>query len=163
MDSLGEMYRIGYRPASNHTMGPRRAAELFAARVPDAVLFRVTLFGSLAATGRGHLDRAIQAALDAGGQLLEHWCVYSPGGALAEEDQLAPSEPVYLLDSMQEILRYCTQNGKTFWAYVEECEVPTIWDFLREVDRAMHQAIERGLQAEGARRGGPGPSSARSD
>jgi len=166
-------------------MGPRRAAELFGARVPEAVLFRVTLYGSLAATGRGHLtDRAIQAALqprpveitwkpdevlplhpngmefsalDAGGQILEFWRVYSPGGgALTEEDQLAASEPVYQLDSMQEIMKYCTQNGKTFWEYVEECEGPAIWDFLREVERAMRQAIVRGLQAEGALPGGLG-------
>lgn len=42
-------------------MAPRRAALLFVARVPHAARFVVSLFGSLAATGRGHLtDMAIE-------------------------------------------------------------------------------------------------------
>jgi L-serine dehydratase len=64
MDSLRSLYRIGHGPSSSHTMAPRRAAELFSARHPDAVAFRVALYGSLAATGRGHLtDVAIRDAL----------------------------------------------------------------------------------------------------
>ena len=64
MNSLHELYRIVPGPSSSHTMGPRRAAELFAARVPAATRFEVTLYASLAATGRGHMtDRAIQSAL----------------------------------------------------------------------------------------------------
>ncbi|MEG1405487.1 MAG: serine dehydratase beta chain, partial [Alistipes sp.] len=55
MESLKELFKIGSGPSSSHTMGPKLAAELFAARptIPDA--YRVTLYGSLAATGRGHL------------------------------------------------------------------------------------------------------------
>lgn len=45
-------------------MGPRNAAGLFARRNPGATSFEVTLYGSLAATGRGHLtDVAIEEAL----------------------------------------------------------------------------------------------------
>jgi len=41
-------------------MGPTRAAQRFKARNPDCKYFVVTLYGSLALTGRGHLtDRAI--------------------------------------------------------------------------------------------------------
>lgn len=41
-------------------MGPRIAASRFADEYPNAARYRVTLFGSLAATGKGHLtDRAI--------------------------------------------------------------------------------------------------------
>ena len=36
-------------------MGPRSAAETFLGRVPEAASYRVTLYGSLAATGKGHL------------------------------------------------------------------------------------------------------------
>lgn len=36
-------------------MGPRKAAEQFLARNPEAASFEVTLYGSLAATGRGHM------------------------------------------------------------------------------------------------------------
>ncbi len=41
-------------------MGPRKAAENFARRHGDAARFEVTLYGSLAATGKGHLtDKAV--------------------------------------------------------------------------------------------------------
>ncbi|OHD76849.1 MAG: L-serine ammonia-lyase [Spirochaetes bacterium RIFOXYC1_FULL_54_7] len=64
MESITELYRIGHGPSSSHTMGPRSAAEVFAAANPDSAAYRVTLYGSLAATGRGHFtDRAIIEAL----------------------------------------------------------------------------------------------------
>ncbi|MCR5760415.1 MAG: L-serine ammonia-lyase [Sphaerochaetaceae bacterium] len=60
MESLRELYRYGHGPSSSHTMGPRKAAKDFFARYPDADRYECTLFGSLAATGRGHLtDDAI--------------------------------------------------------------------------------------------------------
>src|SRR6185295_16891124 len=63
MQSLRELYRIGCGPSSSHTMGPQRAAALYLARHPDAKSFRLTLYGSLAATGRGHLtDVALEHA-----------------------------------------------------------------------------------------------------
>ena len=64
MKSLKELFRIGYGPSSSHTMGPRTAAEQYLAKHTDALRFRVTLYGSLAATGRGHLtDHAILSVL----------------------------------------------------------------------------------------------------
>ena len=65
MFSLRELYKIGKGPSSSHTMGPYRAAQLFAARHPEATRFEVTLYGSLAATGKGHMtDVAITEALE---------------------------------------------------------------------------------------------------
>lgn len=55
MKSIKELYRIGTGPSSSHTMGPRKAAEIFLGRHPEAPAFRVTLYGSLAATGKGHM------------------------------------------------------------------------------------------------------------
>lgn len=166
-------------------MAPRRAAETFRQRWPAASAFRVTLYGSLAATGRGHMtDRALEdafaplpveiiwqpsiilpfhpngldfEALSPDGTVMATWRVYSTGGgALAEEGQTNPPKLVYPLKTMQEILRYCTQSGKTFWEYVEECEGSGIWDFLRQVNQVMHDAIERGIHAEGVLPGGLG-------
>jgi L-serine dehydratase len=185
MQSIRELYRIGHGPSSSHTMGPRRAAEQFGGDHPESQAFRVTLYGSLAATGRGHLtDQAIQEALaprqvefiwqpevnlplhpngmefealDPQGNPAAFWRVYSPGGgALLSEGDAPIQAEVYPLNSMQEILKYCTQSGKTFWEYIEECEGPAIWDSLAEVNRVMHAAIERGLQAEGVLPGGLG-------
>ncbi|HEX9012490.1 MAG TPA: L-serine ammonia-lyase, iron-sulfur-dependent, subunit alpha [Anaerolineaceae bacterium] len=185
MESIRELYRIGHGPSSSHTMGPRRAAEIFRRQHPYAPRFRVTLYGSLAATGRGHMtDRAILAAfdplpveilwqpeielplhpngmeleaLDEGGQRLGFWRVYSVGGGkLQTEGERPENHPVYALHSMTEIMRDCTQSGKTFWEYVEECEGPGIWDYLAEVNRVMHAAIERGINSEGVLPGGLG-------
>lgn len=65
MESIKEIFKIGKGPSSSHTMGPKKAAEMFLAQCPGASSFVVTLYGSLAATGRGHLtDVALAETLD---------------------------------------------------------------------------------------------------
>ncbi len=74
MESIQGIYRIGCGPSSSHTMGPRRAAIQFLERNPGASRFEVTLYGSLAATGRGHLtDRAILSVLEPAAPTHIHW------------------------------------------------------------------------------------------
>lgn len=66
MESLRELFKIGHGPSSSHTMGPLRAAKAFI-EICDKkpARFEITLYGALAATGRGHLtDRAILDALE---------------------------------------------------------------------------------------------------
>lgn len=64
MESIREIFKVGKGPSSSHTMGPRAAAIRFLERNPDASRFGVTLYGSLAATGIGHLtDVAILEVL----------------------------------------------------------------------------------------------------
>lgn len=64
MKSIRELYRIGTGPSSSHTMGPRRASAMFAERTGGASKYIVTLYGALAATGKGHLtDVAITDTL----------------------------------------------------------------------------------------------------
>ena len=41
MKSIKELYRIGTGPSSSHTMGPRKAAEMFLTRHPEAASFKV--------------------------------------------------------------------------------------------------------------------------
>lgn len=184
MKTIRELYRIGVGPSSSHTMGPRKAAELYKERNPLAVSFRVTLYGSLSATGKGHMtDRAILDILEddrteivwskeflpfhPNGMKFESrkegekdfgepWTVFSiGGGALAEDRENSVESPdVYTMNTMTEILQYCEWSGKGYWEYVEECEGPEIWDFLREVWKVMREAVERGLDAEGVL---PGP------
>jgi L-serine dehydratase len=185
METIKNLFRIGHGPSSSHTMGPRFAAENFRVRTPSAVHYRVHLFGSLAATGKGHLtDTAIQSALtpipvefiwtpdqelplhpngmifeafDQTDQVMESWRVYSPGGgAIQGEDGTGESPNLYPFNTMHEILKYCTQTGKTFWEFVEDCEGPQIWDHLIEVNREMHECIKRGIQTEGVLPGGLG-------
>lgn len=119
MKTIKELYRIGTGPSSSHTMAPRKAAESFLERHPDAASFKVTLYGSLAATGVGHMtDLAILdtlrpkapteiiwqpkvflpfhpngmtfAAYDAKGKLSDNWTVYSIGGGALSEGEYSP-------------------------------------------------------------------------
>src|SRR5512136_594432 len=184
METIRELYRIGYGPSSSHTMAPRKAAEIFKQRYPAAASYQVTLFGSLAATGKGHLtDRAMQAAfmptpvriiwqpdrtlplhpngmqfeaILADGSISAPWQVYSLGGGAIGEDVAAVRPPVYSKRSFTDLLAHCKRYGVAVWEYVEECEGHDIWLFLREIWQAMLATMERGLNAEGVLPGGLG-------
>ncbi len=74
MESIKGIYRIGNGPSSSHTMAPRKAALEFLERNPGATRYEVTLFGSLAATGKGHFtDKAILDVLEPEAPTLIHW------------------------------------------------------------------------------------------
>jgi len=69
--SIFELFKIGIGPSSSHTVGPMRAARLFAeglganGQLERVASIRVELYGSLAATGRGHgSDKAIMLGLE---------------------------------------------------------------------------------------------------
>jgi L-serine dehydratase len=186
LQSIKELYRIGTGPSSSHTMAPRRAAITFLEKNPSAAFYKIALYGSLAATGKGHLtDKAIHEvfekqkheitwipeknmpmhpngmlfeAFDDNRKIISAWKVYSiGGGALLEEGKdLVTADKVYNFSTMKEILEYCEKTGKAFWEYVEDCEGKEIWDFLREIWFTMHHCIERGLDAEGVIPGGLG-------
>ncbi|WP_250029393.1 L-serine ammonia-lyase [Paractinoplanes maris] len=53
--SVFDLFSVGIGPSSSHTVGPMRAARMFARQLDDrAVSVRAELFGSLGATGHGH-------------------------------------------------------------------------------------------------------------
>ena len=183
MESIREIYKIGYGPSSSHTMGPRRAAENFLSSVPNADHFRVTLYGSLAATGKGHItDVAIVNALKPHGveilwkpseflpqhpngllfeafdtddnKLSEHLTFSIGGGDISDTGIRDPRQNIYPLSKMKHILEWCKDNGRNLWEFVEEYEEPEIWEYLHEVWRVMKEAVARGIEAEGALPGG---------
>ena len=68
--SVFDLFKIGIGPSSSHTVGPMRAARLFATRLEAQDLLpltrrvQITLYGSLGATGRGHgTDKAVLLGL----------------------------------------------------------------------------------------------------
>ena len=64
MKSIRDIYKIGKGPSSSHTMGPAKAATIFARENPDADAYQVILYGSLSKTGKGHgTDRAVRDSL----------------------------------------------------------------------------------------------------
>ena len=189
MKSIKEIYRIGNGPSSSHTMGPKRAAQLFLDKHHDADKFVVTLYGSLAATGKGHLtDAAILEVLNPAatttiewqpnvflpfhpnavkfesynraGDVTASWTVYSiGGGTLSDGTKIIgldewENRNIYDKNKITDILHWCTETGKTYWEYVEECEDSDIWDYLSHVWQVMSAAVKRGLESEGVL---PGP------
>jgi L-serine dehydratase len=183
MQSLKDLYRIGFGPSSSHTMGPGKAAAVFKAEHPDISFFRVTLYGSLAATGKGHLtDKIIEKnlntdkveflwkpdiikkyhpncllfeAIDTSGKVKGSWEVYSVGGGeLRNKEKRSSPDITYPLYSMKEILKYITQNKMNFWQYVEGNEGLDIWGYLKDCWTAMQESIERGIKKEGILPGG---------
>jgi len=183
MESIREIFRIGQGPSSSHTMGPKKAAKQFAEKSRDAAHFRVTLYGSLAATGRGHqTDQAILSelgsdrveiiwkpeiflpqhpngmmfeAFDPQGQTIRSWTVFSIGGGkitdFTAEDQ---ENRVYELTTMDEILQWSENTGRSFWEYVEISEGLEIYDYLGKVWQVMTDSIRHGIEADGVLPGG---------
>lgn len=124
MESIRQIYKIGNGPSSSHTMGPKKAATIFAQRNGAYTKrYVTTLYGALAATGKGHLtDQAILSVLtpvapteivwkpeivlpfhtngmkfeafDADGKCIDTWIVYSVGGGdIVEEGAQRTSGP----------------------------------------------------------------------
>jgi L-serine dehydratase len=178
MQSIRHIFKIGHGPSSSHTMAPRTASAIFLQRYPDAASYRVCLYGSLAATGLGHLtDITINQAFE--GKKMElvmkpeeflkrhpngmffqafnpdnsvrgEWTSYSIGGGdIDDESGMFRREDVYPLNSMEKILEWCYANGKAIWEIVSEYEDPDIWDYLAEAWKVMQASIKRGLETEG--------------
>ena len=178
MDSIHKIFKTGFGPSSSHTMGPGNAAREFKDRNPDAAQYRVTLLGSLASTGKGHLtdqilreefspkkteiiwnaatflpfhpNGMIIEALDSGLNPTSKSTVYSVGGGeiVWEEDPKKP-EDVYKHKSMHEVLALLDSTGKSFWEYVFESEAHNPESFLAQIWKIMNDCIGRGLENEG--------------
>ena len=183
MESIKEIYKIGYGPSSSHTMGPRKAAEQFKEKTPNAISYRVTLYGSLAATGKGHLtDQAVLKALeptktefiweptvylsyhpnamkfealDLAGKTFQENIIYSVGGGKITDGKTEnETKIIYDLTFMSDILSWTQKTGRSYWEYVEMAEGPVIFDYMEKVWNTMQKVIKCGLEAEGVLPGG---------
>ncbi len=188
MKSVKYIYKIGKGPSSSHTMGPFKAIRHYYELHEEAERLQVTLYGSLAATGKGHLtDVAIMdafpdgdveiiwkpqenlqvhpngmkvAAINHDGDLYDKWTYYSIGGG----DIICMEHPIdgdevkvdYDMTTLTEVLDWCNNTGKNLWEYVEQVESRSyrFWDYLEKAWKVMQEAVERGIEQEGAL---PGP------
>lgn len=176
--SIFDTFKTGAGPSSSHSIGPQRAAQLFLSNLaqPPARI-RVTLYGSLADTGKGHLtDQTIGAelkplpheivfdttttglhhpntmkfeAFGADGKLDRTWLAYSIGGGSLEDDQ----GPVGNTDPLRYPLR-------TITAMLERCEAEglSFWQYAETQERdlwpristvwsTMRTSVEQGLRS----------------
>ncbi|MDX9790530.1 MAG: L-serine ammonia-lyase, iron-sulfur-dependent, subunit alpha [Candidatus Kapaibacterium sp.] len=187
MESIKKLFKIDNGPSSSHTIGPKNAAMKFLQDNPNSNHIRCTLYGSLAATGRGHLtDVAISnvfkdmeheilwkpeeylphhpngmkfESLDENKNILSEWTVYSVGGGNLEDGTMHETEEhIYPNVKLSEILIWAERNGRTFWEYVIEHEGISIINYLEDVWSAMQNSIKNGLKNEGQLPGGLGLS-----
>ncbi len=183
MKSLTELYKIGRGPSSSHTMGPERACKTFLAQYPQADAFEVTLYGSLAKTGKGHgTDRVIEKTLAPfpcrvtfdqtetklphpntmdivgyhdGAEVARVRVLSVGGGSIVFGDERVAELPdVYKENTFTDIAHYCNEHSLRLWEYATENEGPDFLHYMDEIWAAMKQAIKAGLQDEGILPGG---------
>jgi len=203
MKSVKDVYKIGKGPSSSHTMGPFKAVRHYLDNHEDTHHLHVTLYGSLAATGKGHLtDVAIQeafstwcwteketlecknrrcgnvtiewkpkenlqlhpngmkiASVNMDGDIYDRWTYYSIGGGdiICMEHPLESEEQgnLYQMTTLTDIMNWCNNTGRSFWEYVDDVEGKDgVWEHLELVWKVMKEAVERGIEQEGAL---PGP------
>ena len=185
MKSLRELYTIGRGPSSSHTIGPTRACHRFREENPGADRYRVTLYGSLAKTGRGHLtDQAVRDALAPveteiefdtetlelphpntmkleafqGETLIGEMTALSVGGGAVKIPGRPDTETpeVYAEESFAGIAKLCAASRWRLSDYVERREGPEIWPYLFSIWQIMKKAVSDGLSVTGELPGGLG-------
>lgn len=183
MKSITAIYKIGKGPSSSHTMGPERACRLFLEEHPDATAFRVTLYGSLAKTGRGHgTDTVIfdvlgkertqivwkdtekdiphpntmdLTAYNGTQQIAEMRAVSIGGGDISVIGRPDVQLPeLYEENLFHNIAETCKKNNERLCDYVLRHEGETILPYLQNVWHVMQNAIREGLTKSGTLPGG---------
>ncbi len=178
MKSLRNLYKIGHGPSSSHTMGPAKACKIMLDSFPDALSFKVTLYGSLALTGKGHLtDKVIEstfapkkveivfdyltycsyhsntldiiAVMPDGSEKMERF--YSIGGGSLEVKggKNYLEEDVYKENNFKQIQEYCNKRKMNLVDYVVENEGSEIYEYIEEIYNQMEKTIEEGLKKDG--------------
>lgn len=176
--SIKEIFITGHGPSSSHTMGPYFAAQYILDKYKDIKHVEVTLYGSLALTGKGHLtDYIIDVALkDVPHKIIfnkktktkhpntmtfkvtdsldkEHLenVISIGGGSIVTVDNIneIASKNIYPHTHMSEIMKYCISHDISFYDYVLAHEGKDIFDYFKDVLKVMDAALDRGLMAEG--------------
>lgn len=179
MESIKELYKIGYGPSSSHAMGPARASEYFIRLFPTADHYDVILFGSLALTGRGHLtDKKIIESFPAGKarvifstkfddlphpntmefiaydkeeHILGHRRIFSIGGGSirVENEPISAKKEVYPFADFRAIKKEALDRKITLPQIVYSYDDHDIKEYLQKVWQTMKHTIDVGLKTEG--------------
>ena len=183
MQSIREIYRIGRGPSSSHTMGPVFACNAALKENPYADYFEITLYGSLAKTGKGHrTDYAIEqtfkdipikiifntaktdlphpntmeiAAFKGSDEVYRKTFLSVGGGAVeALGEEAEKPALVYREKNFKEIEAFCEKKEMTLAEYVQMHEGGEIREYIKEVWRQMKETVKCGLESEGIIPGG---------
>ncbi len=185
MQSIRNIFKIGYGPSSSHTMGPSFAAARFSEQYPEADRIHVILYGSLAKTGSGHgTDRAVLETLSSiettviwdpdtptpehpntldfiafkGGTEIgrQRFCSIGGGEIRTPGEAFPASLELYKERTFGEIAKLCKEENIRLSDYVFQHEGEGIREFLYGVWHTMLNAIREGLTKTGTLPGGLG-------
>lgn len=177
MQSIQNIYKIGPGPSSSHTFGPMRASQDMLEHYSDADEFKVTLFGSLALTGKGHLtDKIIEKtffpthctitfdlktqcehpntmtieAFKNHDALGKHTYISIGGGKiLKDQEQESEETHVYPHNSMDDIQGYCKQHHLRLDKYIDQFEDESLNSYMDKIFDAMIECVDKGLNTIG--------------
>ena len=179
MRSLKELYKAGRGPSSSHTIGPQLIAEKILEKYGKRS-YSVTLYGSLALTGREHgTDRVLKHVLgeeteilfDEKERNLRHpngMKIYAVvggerellataqsvgGGVIIINGKIYPDgADVYKERNFTEIKEELNENGGDIVSYVERNE-KAVFSYLREMWQIMKESVTSGLAKTGVLNG----------
>ena len=177
MQSIKEVFYIGHGPSSSHTIGPVNAVKYILNKYPDAQFVKVTLFGSLALTGKGHLTDYIMDKylkdiphhiyfntkkrvrhpntmlfeVTLPSVIIKKETIISIGGGVIKVDKQKDNEQssLYPHHTLEEILEYCDKYGYSLDEYVLFHEGEGILSYIDDIYQAMQESVKRGLDASG--------------
>lgn len=179
MNSIRDIYVIGNGPSSSHTMGPSFAVDYIVGKYSNIKFVKVTLFESLALTGKGHLtDFIINKKLSENNienvivfdlktavehpntmkfeitlennDVVEEVVVSSGGGTIVTSTPKKTDNNVnYEERNLSEILEFCSENAISLYSYVINHEGEEFLNYLKNVLLTMDDAIKRGKLKEG--------------
>ncbi|HCR68527.1 L-serine ammonia-lyase, iron-sulfur-dependent, subunit alpha [Holdemanella biformis] len=177
MQSIKTIYKIGPGPSSSHTFGPMMASKYINEQYPDATHFKITLFGSLALTGKGHLtDKIILKTLGASKceiifdmktavehpntmiievfdndtKVAQHTFVSIGGGKIEIDGKKGNVDPeIYPHTKMDDIQVYCNERHLRLDQYIDEVEDSDFDSYMNQIFKQMLKTVNTGLKKTG--------------
>lgn len=175
--SIKEIFITGHGPSSSHTMGPHFACDYVLNKYKKINHIKVTLYGSLALTGKGHLTDYI---IDLSLKNYPHEIIFDKetvtehpntmtfeidtpegvkvedvisigGGSIITSDNLKKTKKkeIYPHQYMTDIMNYCIKEDISLYDYVVAHEDKDIYSYFKTVLKVIDEAVNRGLNATG--------------
>ena len=177
MRSIREVFYVGNGPSSSHTIGPSNAVKYILNKYPDAKFIKVTLYGSLASTGKGHLtDYIIDKFLNdvphrivfdtrkrvrhpntmifeitLNDDTKKKEVIFSIGGGVivVKGEKKQEGQELYPHRTLSEIMAYCREYGYSLWEYVLYHEGEEILSYIDNIYQTIKESIDRGIHVSG--------------
>ena len=177
MQSIKSVFYIGHGPSSSHTIGPVNAVKYILGKYQDIQIVKVTLCGSLASTGKGHLtDYIINKYLEGvnhrivfdarkrvkhpntmifettlkNNEIKKDIIVSIGGGVITiNNEKKQDGSDLYPHHTLSEIMAYCRDFGYSLWEYVLYHEGEDVLSYIDEIYKTIKDEIARGIKTDG--------------